>query len=93
MSKIILKGKVVSLKMNKTAVVAVTSVKAHPKYHKLLKITKRYKAHNEILDLTMGDEVVIEESRPISKDKRWIVKEIVKSKKGSGSGEIDEINN
>ena len=79
MSKIILKGKVVSLKMKKTAVVAVTSIKAHPKYHKLFKVTKRYKAHSEGFDLNMNDEVIIEESKPISKDKRWVVKEVLKS--------------
>jgi len=71
--KRILTGEVVSDAMQKTAVVAVTSIKEHPLYHKRYKVTKRYKAHDENKEYKVGDTVVIEEMRPISKDKRWKV--------------------
>lgn len=77
MSKRILRGRVVSHKMKKTAVVEVTSLKTHPKYRKKIKSTKKYKAHHEDLVLNVGDEVTIEESRPISKDKHWAIKEVI----------------
>lgn len=60
--------------MQKTAVVAVSSFRAHPKYKKIMKITKKYKAHYEGEPLEIGSVVLIEESKPISKDKRWVVK-------------------
>ncbi|MEK7494034.1 MAG: 30S ribosomal protein S17 [Patescibacteria group bacterium] len=66
-------GEVVSDAMQKTAVVAVTSIKKHPLYHKRYKVTKRYKAHDEKKEYKVGDKVVIEEMRPLSKDKRWKV--------------------
>jgi len=68
-----LKGEVVSDKMQKTVVVAVTRLKPHPKYKKYHKVTKRYKAHDEKQEYKVGDEVVIHEARPMSKDKRWVV--------------------
>lgn len=77
MSKRILTGQVVSHKMQKTVVVAVTTLKAHPKYHKRLKSTQKYQAHYEGSPLNIGDTVMIEESRPISKNKNWVVKETV----------------
>lgn len=77
MPKRILKGRVRSNKMKKTVVVEVTSLKTHPKYRKKIKSTKKYKAHHENLVLNVGDVITIEESRPISKDKRWVVKEVV----------------
>jgi len=80
MSKRILKGTVMSTKMAKTVVVAVTRVKAHPKYKKRIKVTSKYKAHYEGSDLKMGDRILIEESRPISKDKHWVVIESQNSK-------------
>ena len=67
-----LKGKIVSVKMKNTVVVEVERVKQHPKYKKRYKVMKRYKAHT-VNDLNMGDKVTIEETRPISKDKRWKV--------------------
>ena len=79
MSKRILKGRVVSHKMKKTAVVEVTSLKTHPKYRKKIKSTKKYKAHHEDLALNVGDEVTIEESRPISKDKHWAIRALSKN--------------
>ncbi len=66
-----LKGKVVSDKMIKTAVVAVDSLKFHPKYKKYYKVTKRFKAQNDNNKYKEGDKVVIEETRPLSKEKRW----------------------
>ena len=73
-SKRTLTGVVVSLKMAKTVVVAVTRLKMHPKYKKQYKVTKKFKAHNESGQFALGDRVTIVESKPISKDKHWIVK-------------------
>ncbi len=68
-----LKGAVVSDKMQKTVVVAVSRLIKHPKYKKYYKVTKRYKAHDEKGEYHTGDKVVIRETRPLSKEKRWIV--------------------
>jgi small subunit ribosomal protein S17 len=68
-----LEGVVVSDKTNKTRVVAVTRLKKHPKYHKYYKVTKRYKTHDEKNEYKVGDKVVIQETRPLSKEKRWVV--------------------
>lgn len=68
-----LKGLVVSDKMDKTVVVAVTRFVKHPKYQKFLKITKKYKAHDEVNAHKAGDTVEIVETRPISKDKHFSV--------------------
>lgn len=69
----ILKGTVVSDKMDKTVVVAVTRFVKHPKYKKYLKITKKFKAHSEDNAAKTGDLVSIVEGRPLSKDKRFSV--------------------
>ena len=69
----LLKGVVVSDKMRKTVVVAVTRLKKHPKYKKRYKATKKYKAHDEKNEYKVGDKVIIQESRSISKEKRWRV--------------------
>ncbi|MCX6731573.1 MAG: 30S ribosomal protein S17 [Candidatus Parcubacteria bacterium] len=66
-----LKGVVVSDTMNKTAVVLVNRYVKHPKYKKFLIKSKKYKAHDEEKKYKKGDKVVIEECRPISKDKHW----------------------
>lgn len=66
-----LQGEVVSHKMDKTAVVKVVSIKAHPKYKKNYKSTAKYKAHDEKNEYQTGDVVVIENCRPMSKEKRW----------------------
>lgn len=68
-----LKGVVVSDKMAKTVVVAVSRLKQHPKYKQRYKVTARYKAHSENNEFKVGDKVIIEETRPISKDKKWRV--------------------
>jgi len=66
-----LEGVVVSDKMMKTRVVEVTRFKKHPKYLKYFKVKKRFKAHDENNEYKVGDRVIIEETRPISKEKRW----------------------
>ena len=60
-------------KMNKTVVVEVLRLKKHPKYKKYFKVTKRFKAHNPEDQYHTGDKVVIGETKPMSKEKRWIV--------------------
>lgn len=69
----ILKGVVVSDKMDKTVVVLVTRFVEHKKYGKRIKKTKKYKAHDESNSKKVGDAVEIEETRPISKDKKFKV--------------------
>jgi small subunit ribosomal protein S17 len=72
-----LTGKVVSNKMQKTVVVLVERIKEHPKYKRRFKVSKKYKAHDEKGEYKVGDKVIIEECRPISKEKRWkIVKKV-----------------
>ena len=68
-----LEGVVVSDKMNKTRIVAVTRLKKHPRYHKYYKVTNRYKAHDGENAYEKGTLVVIQEARPMSKDKRWVI--------------------
>lgn len=67
----VLRGVVVSDKMDKTVVVAVTRLKKHPKYKKYYKTTKRYKSHDETNKYQVSDNVLIREIKPISKEKRW----------------------
>lgn len=69
-------GKVVSDKMDKTIVVAVETYKKHDLYHKRIKYTKKFKAHDENNDAKIGDTVKIMETRPLSKDKRFRLVEI-----------------
>lgn len=73
----VLIGKVVSDKMDKTVVVAIASYKMHRLYNKRMKYTKKYKAHDELNTANIGDTVKIMETRPISKDKRWRLIEVV----------------
>ena len=73
MSKKKLTGIVVSDKMTKTVVVKVESIKEHPKYKRRYKIHKKFKAHDENGQYHTGDVVVIEQTRPMSKDKHFIV--------------------
>ena len=68
-----LTGNVTSDKMDKTVVVNVTRYVAHKKYGKYYKIDKKYKAHDEANEYKIGDKVIIEESKPISKDKSFKV--------------------
>ena len=69
----ILKGVVTSDKVTKTAVVKVSSLKKHPKYKKYFKVSQKYKAHDEENQYHTGDRVLIQETRPTSKEKRWTV--------------------
>jgi small subunit ribosomal protein S17 len=70
-------GRVVSDKMDKTIVVAVETYKRHKLYHKRIKYTKKFKAHDENNEAKIGDIVKIMETRPLSKEKRWRLVEIV----------------
>ena len=70
-------GKVVSNKMDKTVVVEVASYRRHRLYKKMMKHTQRVKAHDETNRCVIGDQVRIIESRPISREKRWIVHEVL----------------
>jgi small subunit ribosomal protein S17 len=70
-------GVVVSNKMEKTVVVAVENVVMHPMYQKYIRRTSKFLAHSETNNCNVGDRVVIEETRPLSKRKRWNVREIL----------------
>ena len=70
-------GRVVSDKMDKTVVVAVESYGRHPLYRKAVRRIKRFKAHDEQNTCGVGDTVKIAETRPLSKEKRWLVMEVL----------------
>ncbi len=74
-------GKVVSDKMDKTVVVAIEDNVKHPLYKKIIKNTIRLKAHDENNTCGIGDRVLVMETRPLSKDKRWRVVEIIEKAK------------
>ena len=74
-------GKVVSNKMDKTVVVAIEDSVKHPLYKKIIKRTNRLKAHDENNECNIGDKVRIMETRPLSKDKRWRLVEIIEKAK------------
>ena len=77
MAKKQLTGEVISNKMQKTVVVRVERIKEHPKYKRRYRVHKKYKACDEKGEYKIGDKVVIEECRPISKEKRWrVIKKI-----------------
>ena len=67
-------GVVVSDKMDKTVVVKIDRLKMHSKYKKKYKVSKKYKAHDEENKFKVGDKVMIMETKPISKDKKWVAK-------------------
>jgi small subunit ribosomal protein S17 len=73
----VLTGKVISSAMDKTVVVEVVSLKAHPVYKKRYRTTKKYYVHDEENQCNQGDKVTISETRPLSKTKRWRVLDIV----------------
>ncbi len=75
-----LHGTVVSDKMDKTVVVAVNTVKEHPIYRKKYKVTTKFKAHDEGNTCQIGDLVEITETKPLSRDKRWLVARKVTAK-------------
>ena len=70
-------GVVVSNKMQKTVVVAVENLVKHGMYQKYIKRTNKFLAHSERPDINIGDRVIIEETRPLSKRKRWNVREVL----------------
>lgn len=74
------KGTVTSAKMDKTIVVTVHTYKSHPKYKKKFRISNKFYAHDPENKFQVGDEVVIKESTPLSKLKRWIVEDNVTEK-------------
>jgi small subunit ribosomal protein S17 len=73
-------GKIVSNKMNKTVVVQVENLRQHPRYHKVVRHVSKFKAHDEENTCNVGDSVRIIETRPLSKDKRWKIVEIIQRK-------------
>ena len=81
-------GEVVSTKMQKTIVVAVEMRKAHGKYKRIVRSTKKFYAHDEQSSARMGDVVRIRETRPLSKLKRWSLEEIVRR---SALGQIEDV--
>jgi small subunit ribosomal protein S17 len=80
-------GRVTSNKMSKTVVVAVEMVTRHPLYGRTLRRTRKFKAHDETNNCQVGDTVLIAESRPISRDKHWVVQQVLRR----GTGEAVEI--
>jgi len=82
-------GSVVSDKMDKTVVVRVERLVRHPRYGKVLRRTKKYKAHDEGNSCRMGDIVRIVESRPLSREKRWVVEEVVKRPEAGMLAEVE----
>ena len=74
-------GKVVSDKMDKTIVVAIADSVQHPLYKKIIKRTYKLKAHDENNECKIGDRVKVMETRPLSKDKRWRLVEIIEKAK------------
>ncbi len=81
-----LTGTIVANKMQKTIVVKVERIKEHPKYLRRYRISKKYQAHVEQGEYKIGERVIIEECRPISKNKRWRVIKKLTSHIGEGSG-------
>lgn len=86
-----LEGIVVSDKMNKTVVVEVERFKRHPLYHKIMRISKRFKAHDEKNECKVGDRVLIEQTRPLSKEKRWKVIKIIHRKEENNGIENENL--
>ncbi len=84
-----LKGIIVSNKMQKTVVVRIDSLKKHPKYQKFYQTSQKYKVHDEKGEGKIGDVVMIEETRPLSKEKRWKISTIIQ-KASSVEGNIEE---
>ena len=70
-------GVVVSDAMQKTRVVKIDRVYRHPRYQRVIRMSKKLKAHDERNESRVGDRVVIEETRPLSKDKRWRIRSIM----------------
>ena len=80
-------GRVISDKMDKTVVVSVERLRRHPIYKRVVRLSSKFKAHDEENRAHVGDTVRIEESRPLSRAKRWTVVEVVA--RGSGEELVD----
>jgi len=80
-NKIVIKGVVVSSKMDKTIVVRAERLVKHAVFHKYIKRYVKYKAHDELNQCKLGDTVLIIEARPLSKEKRWRMLEILEKAK------------
>jgi small subunit ribosomal protein S17 len=85
-------GVVTSNKMTKTVVVEITRVYRHPLYRKVVHSSKRVKAHDEI-GCQIGDQVQIVESRPMSRDKRWVVENVIKKEIRTADAGVAEVAN
>lgn len=83
-------GVVTSNKMTKTVVVEITRVYRHPLYRKVVHSSKRVKAHDEI-GCQIGDQVQIVESRPLSRDKRWVVENVIKKEIRTADAGVAEV--
>ena len=83
-------GVVTSNKMTKTVVVEITRVFRHPLYRKVVHSSKRFKAHDE-LGCQIGDQVQLVESKPLSRDKRWVVESIVKREERSADTAVESL--
>lgn len=77
--------------MKKTRVVSIDRLVKHPQYEKQYRVTERFKAHDEKEEYKTGDEVVIQETRPLSKDKRWIIVKLVRRAPRVEEGNIPDI--
>src|SRR5262245_65680607 len=84
-------GRVVSDKMDKTIVVSVERLARHPIYKRVIRLTTKFKAHDEANDAHVGDTVLIEESRPLSATKRWRLVEVTAPAGAHGHGSPSEI--
>jgi small subunit ribosomal protein S17 len=82
-------GIVVSDRMQKTVVVSVERMVMHPKYRKFLKRRTKVKAHDETDQCHVGDRVIIVESRPLSRDKRWRVSQVLQKARAAAAGPSD----
>ena len=80
-------GRVISDKMDKTVVVSVERLRRHPIYKRVVRLSSKFKAHDEENEAHVGDTVRIEESKPLSREKRWRVVEVVA--RGSGEELVD----
>lgn len=88
-----LKGTVISDKMRHTAVVRVDALKRHPTYEKYYRVSKKFKAHDEQDAYRVGDVVWMEETRPLSKEKRWRITALIKRAERDGADEEGKIEN
>src|SRR5512135_3221876 len=81
-------GRVVSDKMDKTIVVSIERLQRHPLYKRVVRLTSKFKAHDELNEAKVGDTVLIEESRPLSATKRWRLVEVLSRAGEATAGEV-----